>query len=119
MTYHDRDLADAIAFTDAVPIAGTTAQPATSTGPIPGRTRPRLAPLKRLMAAIALTLMLSTMLLSVTASSASARPGSALGANGTVTSCFDTGGDANTYYVFGTYYTSCTYDDGSSWWTED
>lgn len=99
MTYHDRDHNDS-KFMAPAPLTGT-----------------RLNPFKRLAAVIALTLMLGTMLLSVTASPASARP--YVGANGAVTSCFDTGGDANVYYLYGTYYTICTYDDGSYWWTVD
>jgi hypothetical protein len=68
---------------------------------------------------IALTLMLGTMLLSMTANPAAARP-SALYANALISDCFNSGGDPNSIYIGGTYYVSCSYDNPDwNWWTAD
>jgi hypothetical protein len=104
-------------------IEGDTLQATTlETGPTEKKTAAPLAPrglrfglIKRLAVAIALTLMLSTALLSMMATPASARPY----VNGLIGDCFNSGGDPNAFYLGGTYYVSCSYDDGTGWWTTD
>jgi hypothetical protein len=108
MTYLDRDLNDSNLMASASTAAMTkTARPGT-----------RLGLFKRLAAVIALTLTLGTMLLTMTASPAAARPNYVYAYAGM---CSNQGGDASIYYYHnsGTYSVYCSFDDGGGdWWTE-
>ncbi len=119
MNYRDWNPSDSFLLAPITPASSrleSTSEVPTDHTTFPARTATHFGVFKRLAAVIALTLMLSAVLLSTTASPASARPRDL--ANAAIDDCFVSGGNPDAFYFGSTIIVTCVYYDGSWWWAD-